>query len=85
MEYFNTFGGNPVSCEIGLAVLDVIARRAACRRTRREIGGRMLAGLRELATRHPLIGDVRGHGLFLGVELSLDPRPGPRRPRPPPR
>jgi 4-aminobutyrate aminotransferase-like enzyme len=71
MEYFNTFGGNPVSAEIGLAVLDVIAdeRLQAAASAR---GEQLLAGLRALD--HPLIGDVRGHGLFLGVELSRDGR-----------
>lgn len=72
MEYFNTFGGNPVSCEIGLAVLDVI-RDEGLQANASAVGDRMLVGLRELGHQHGLIGDVRGHGLFIGVELSLDP------------
>jgi 4-aminobutyrate aminotransferase-like enzyme/Ser/Thr protein kinase RdoA (MazF antagonist) len=68
MEFFSTFGGNPVSCAIGLTVLDVIRDEALQERAAR-IGARMLDGLRDLAPRHPLVGDVRGAGLFLGVEL----------------
>jgi len=71
MEYFNTFGGNPVSCAIGLAVLDVIADEKLQENALRA-GGRLLAGLRQLMTKYPLIGDVRGMGLFIGFELVLD-------------
>jgi 4-aminobutyrate aminotransferase-like enzyme/Ser/Thr protein kinase RdoA (MazF antagonist) len=71
MEYFNTYGGNPVSCAIGLAVLDVIERESLQRHAY-EVGGRMLEGLRKLQSRHTLIGDVRGLGLFIGVELVRD-------------
>jgi 4-aminobutyrate aminotransferase-like enzyme/Ser/Thr protein kinase RdoA (MazF antagonist) len=66
MEYFNTFGGNPVSAEIGLAVLDTIERERLQSAARRR-GAQLLEGLR--AIEHPLIDDVRGRGLFLGVEL----------------
>lgn len=71
MEYFNTFGGNPVSAAIGLTVLDVIEDEGLRARAA-ELGTRFRAGLRELATRHEAIGDVRGLGLFIGVALVAD-------------
>ena len=69
MEYFNTFGGNPVSCAAALAVLDVIADERLQPHAAR-LGASIKDGLRELAARHPAITDVRGEGLFLGVELD---------------
>jgi 4-aminobutyrate aminotransferase-like enzyme/Ser/Thr protein kinase RdoA (MazF antagonist) len=69
MEYFNTFGGNPVSCAAALAVLDVIADERLQARAAR-LGARIVGGLEELAARHPQIADVRGAGLFIGVELE---------------
>jgi 4-aminobutyrate aminotransferase-like enzyme/Ser/Thr protein kinase RdoA (MazF antagonist) len=71
MEYFNTFGGNPVSCAVGLAVLDVIEAEGLQQHAL-TMGERLLQGLRRLQTRHELIGDVRGRGLFIGIELVKD-------------
>ncbi len=68
MEYFNTFGGNPVSMVTGLAVLDVIETEELQKHAL-ETGSYLMEGLKKLTDRHSLIGDVRGHGLFIGVEL----------------
>ena len=68
MEYFNTFGGNPISCAIGLAVLEVLEQEELQQHARR-VGAHLKAGLRRLQDKYPVIGDVRGLGLFLGVEL----------------
>ncbi len=71
MEYFNTFGGNPVACAVGLAVLDVIAEERL-QENALKVGAHLKSALTELMARHAIIGDVRGEGLFLGVELVLD-------------
>ena len=71
MEFFSTFGGNTVSCAIGLAVLDVV-RDESLQEHARQVGERLLAGLRPLTDCHRIVGDVRGSGLFLGVELVRD-------------
>jgi len=71
MEYFNTFGGNPVSCAVGLAVLDII-RDEELQQNAQAVGQYLLDGVRQLQQEHPLIGDVRGLGLFLGIEFVHD-------------
>lgn len=71
VRYFNTFGGNPVSCAAAQAVLDVIRDEQLQERSQR-IGDFLLHGMQQLAERHELIGDVRGAGLFLGMELVTD-------------
>ncbi len=68
MEYFSTFGGNNVSCAIGLEVLKVVEEETLQAHAER-VGKQMLVGLQELMSRHELVGDVRGSGMFLGLEL----------------
>lgn len=69
--YFNTFGGNPVSTAVGKAVLDIVEREGVLANVK-QTGDYLKAGLQRLAERHRLIGEVRGKGLFLGVELVTD-------------
>uniref|UniRef100_A0A672JA47 Ethanolamine-phosphate phospho-lyase n=1 Tax=Salarias fasciatus TaxID=181472 RepID=A0A672JA47_SALFA len=71
MEYFNTFGGNPVSCAIGLAVLDVIVKDDLQGNAVR-VGRYLVSQLEKQKEKHSLIGDIRGCGLFVGVELVRD-------------
>ncbi len=69
--YFNTFGGNPVSSAVGLAVLDVLREENLLENARRT-GDYVISGLRRLQEKHALIGDVRGRGLFFAVEMVDD-------------
>jgi 4-aminobutyrate aminotransferase-like enzyme len=71
MEFFSTFGGNPVSCAIGMAVLDVIENEKLIEHSRL-MGELFIDGLTKLKKQHKLIGDIRGKGLFLGIELVKD-------------
>ena len=69
--HFNTFGGNPVVCAQGRAVLEIIDREKL-QENSLKIGNQILAGLNKLKEKHNLIGDVRGKGLMLGIELVKD-------------
>ena len=68
MEYFNTFGGNPVSCAIGLEVLRVV-KEEGLQQNAKEVGEYLKNGLKSLMNNFQVIGDVRGPGLFIGFEL----------------
>ena len=69
--YFNTFGGNPVSSAVGMAVLDVIERERLVDNAH-NVGQHVRQGLLALKDKHDIIGDVRGKGLFFGIELVKD-------------
>jgi 4-aminobutyrate aminotransferase-like enzyme len=71
MEFFSTFGGSTVSCAVGLAVLDVLEDEALQAHAQ-QVGAYLLSALRPLVDRSALVGDVRGSGLFIGVELVRD-------------
>jgi 4-aminobutyrate aminotransferase-like enzyme len=66
--YFNTFGGSPVAAAAGQAVLDVIEREGLMANAMR-VGGSLKRSLEDLSVRHPKIGDVRGAGFYIGVEI----------------
>ena len=69
LEFFNTFGGNPVSCSIGKAVLDVIEEEQL-QKNAKLVGNFLKNELLKLQEKFTIIGDVRGAGLFLGIELN---------------
>ena len=71
MEYFNTFGGNPVSCAVGLEVLKVI-KEEGLQQNAKVVGAYLKSGLRRMMDTFEIIGDVRGPGLFIGFELVKD-------------
>ncbi|MFK8083971.1 MAG: aminotransferase class III-fold pyridoxal phosphate-dependent enzyme [Granulosicoccus sp.] len=70
-EFFSTFGGSTLSCMIGKSVLDIV-RQEGLQGNAKNMGQRLLTGLMNLQQRHELIGDVRGMGLFIGLELVND-------------
>jgi 4-aminobutyrate aminotransferase-like enzyme/Ser/Thr protein kinase RdoA (MazF antagonist) len=70
-EYFSTFGGSNLSCRIGKEVLDIVDEEGLMENAR-VMGGKLLKGLHDLQTDFELIGDVRGYGLFIGVDLVND-------------
>uniref|UniRef100_A0A1B6E588 Alanine--glyoxylate aminotransferase 2-like n=2 Tax=Clastoptera arizonana TaxID=38151 RepID=A0A1B6E588_9HEMI len=71
IEYFNTYGGNPVSCAVAKSVMEVLERENLRDHAIR-VGNYLLNSLRQLMLKHNIIGDVRGIGLFIGIELVLD-------------
>ncbi len=73
MEFFSTFGGNTVSCAMGMAVLDVVLEEKLQDHAL-QVGNYLLEGLRRFEVDYALVGDVRGSGLFLGVELVQHPK-----------
>ncbi|HKS09932.1 MAG TPA: aminotransferase class III-fold pyridoxal phosphate-dependent enzyme [Pyrinomonadaceae bacterium] len=74
MEFFSTFGGNTVSCAIGLTTLQVV-QEEQLQQHALAVGNHLLEGLKELQRHHDLIREVRGSGLFIGVELIKDDKP----------
>ena len=70
-HYFNTFAGTPVACAAALAVLDIIEKQDLQAKAL-ETGNYLKVGLKNLAANHPIIGDIRGNGLFLGIDLVRD-------------
>jgi 4-aminobutyrate aminotransferase-like enzyme len=79
MEFFSTFGGNPVACAAGLAVLDVLEEEHL-QENALSVGNYLIARLKSTQEKHALVGDVRGSGLFLGLDLVIDR--GTREPAP---
>lgn len=72
-EYFSTFGGSTLSCRIGKEVLDIVDDEGLMENARM-MGNKLLAGLRDMQAEFDIIGDVRGYGLFIGVDLVNDCR-----------
>lgn len=71
VKYFNTFAGNPVSCAIGMEVLQIIEDQNL-QENAKNVGAHLLGSLGDLRNRHQIVGDVRGKGLYMGIELVRD-------------
>jgi len=71
--HINTFGGNPLSTRAAKVTIDVIEKKQLIANAKKQ-GDALLGGLRELQKKYPIIGEVRGHGLMLGIELVKDPK-----------
>jgi 4-aminobutyrate aminotransferase-like enzyme/Ser/Thr protein kinase RdoA (MazF antagonist) len=71
VDLFSTFGGNPVACAAGMALLDEIERRGLIKKSR-GLGDYFRHSLKQLAQKQPLIGDVRGKGMMIGLEFVTD-------------
>jgi ethanolamine-phosphate phospho-lyase len=71
VEYFNTYGGNPVSCAVGNAVLDVIEKENLMKHAV-NVGNMLLEGAKKLGEKYEIVGDVRGRGMFVGIDLVKD-------------
>uniref|UniRef100_K1R5C6 Alanine--glyoxylate aminotransferase 2-like 1 n=1 Tax=Magallana gigas TaxID=29159 RepID=K1R5C6_MAGGI len=70
-EFNSTFGGNPVACAIGMAVLDVIHNEKLMS-SARNVGKCLMDGMRAIAPNHPMLGDIRGTGMVIGIEIVTD-------------
>jgi 4-aminobutyrate aminotransferase len=69
-SHASTFGGNPVACAAALATIGLL--RASLVRNAETVGAHLMAGLKELMSKHPIVGDIRGRGLMIGIELVRD-------------
>jgi 4-aminobutyrate aminotransferase-like enzyme len=70
-EYFSTFGGSTLSCRTGKEVLDIVDDEGLMDNAK-QMGERLLSGLHSLQEKHVIVGDVRGYGLFIGLDLVMD-------------
>jgi 4-aminobutyrate aminotransferase len=69
-SHASTFGGNPVACAASLATIELL--RKGLMKNAADVGAHLMAGVKGLMAKHPLVGDVRGRGLMIGIELVRD-------------